>query len=131
MKIELKKKPQNVKIVSGFPGFGLVGIISSEYLIDHLGAEKIGSVWFSEMNAMIAIHESKVVEPFGVFYSKKHNLVILHAVTNIAGIEWKIADVVMELSRKLKAKEIVCIEGIGAMKKKPSGKYYFYSKKTF
>ena len=69
MKIDLKKKPQNVTIVGGFPGFGLVGTISSEYLIDHLQAEKIGSIWFSEMTPMLAIHESKVVEPFGVFYS--------------------------------------------------------------
>ena len=131
MKIELTKKPQNVVILGGFPGFGLVGTITSEYLIDHLQAEKIGSVWFSEMNAMIAIHDSKIVEPFGIFYSKKYNLVIFHAITNVAGLEWKIAMAIQDLSRKLKAKEIICIEGVGGMPgKKSTGKYYYYSNKN-
>jgi uncharacterized protein len=131
MKIELTKKPQNVIILGGFPGFGLVGTISSEYLIDHLGAEKIGSVWFSEMNAMIAIHDSKIVEPFGIFYSKKYNLVIFHAITNVAGMEWKIAVAMQDLATKLKAKEVLCIEGVGGMPgKKSTGKYYYYSNKN-
>ncbi len=131
MKIELTKKPQNVVILGGFPGFGLVGTITSEYLIDHLQAEKIGSVWFSEMNAMIAIHDSKIVEPFGIFYSKKYNLVVFHAITNVAGLEWKIAMAMQELASKLKAKEIICIEGVGGMPgKKSTGKYYYYSNKN-
>jgi uncharacterized protein len=129
MKIDLKKKPQNVTIVGGFPGFGLVGTISSEYLIDHLQAEKIGSIWFSEMTPMLAIHESKVVEPFGVFYSKKYNLVILHAITNVAGMEWKIAVAVGELYKKLKAKEIICIEGVGSVGGKGGEDYYYYTNK--
>jgi uncharacterized protein len=130
MKIDLKKKPQNVTIIGGFPGFGLVGTISSEYLIDHLDAEKIGSVWFSEMSPMIAIHESKIVEPFGIFYSKKYNLVILHAITNVAGVEWKIAKVVEELFKKFKAKEVICIEGVGGIAKRMEGNYYYYSNKN-
>jgi uncharacterized protein len=127
MKIDLKKKPQNVTIIGGFPGFGLVGTISSEYLIDHLQAEKIGSIWFSEMTPMLAIHESKVVEPFGVFYSKKYNLVILHAITNVAGMEWKIAEIVERLYKTLKAKEIICIEGVGSVGGKPGKEYYYYT----
>ncbi len=131
MKIELAKKPQNVTILGGFPGFGLVGTITSEYLIDHLQAEKIGSVWFSEMNAMIAIHDSKIVEPFGIFYSKKYNLVIFHAITNVAGMEWKIASAMQDLSKKLKAKEIICIEGVGGLPgKKSAGKQYYYSNRN-
>ncbi len=130
MKIDLKKKPQNVTIIGGFPGFGLVGTISSEYLIEHLGAEKIGSVWFSEMNPMIAIHESKIVEPFGVFYSKKHNIVILHAITNVAGVEWKIANVVSELSKTFKAKEVICVDGVGSPTGKTNKNYYYYTNKN-
>jgi len=131
MKIELTKKPQGVTILGGFPGFGLVGTISSEYLIDHLQAEKIGSVWFSEMNAMIAIHDSKVVEPFGIFYSKKYNLVIFHAITNVAGMEWKIATAMQDLAKTLKAKEVICIEGVGGLPgKKSANKQYYYSNKN-
>jgi len=130
MKIDLNIKPQNVTIVGGFPGFGLVGTISSEYLIDHLAAKKIGSIWFSEMTPMIAIHESKIVEPFGIFYSKQYNLIILHAITKVAGMEWKIADAVQELCKILKAKEVVCVEGVGSLGGKTQGDYYYYTNKN-
>lgn len=125
MKIELLKKPTNVTVVGGFPGFGLVGTITTEYLMDHIDdVEKIGYIWFNEMNPLIAIHEGDVVDPLGIFYSKKYNLVLLHAVTNVNGVEWKLAEAVTQLSKLLKAKEVVCIEGIGAMKKVSNKVFY-------
>ena len=36
MKIELSTKPKSPTIIGGFPGFGLVGMIATEYLINHL-----------------------------------------------------------------------------------------------
>jgi len=130
MKIELYKKPQNVTIIQGFPGFGLVGTITTEYLIDHLGdVEKIGYIWFNEMNPLIAIHEGNVIDPLGIFYSKKYNLVMLHAVTNVNGVEWKLADAVGQVSTILKAKEVICIEGVGAAKE-VTGNVYYISKKN-
>ena len=65
MKIELYKKPKNVTIIEGFPGFGLVGTITTEFLIDHLKAEKIGRVFFQDLAPLIAVHEGKIVEPIG------------------------------------------------------------------
>ncbi len=125
MKIELSKKPQGVTIVGGFPGFGLVGTITTEYLMDHIeDVQKIGYIWFNEMNPLIAIHEGSVVDPLGIFYSKKYNLVLLHAVTNITGVEWKLAEAVSQVSKLLKAKEVVCIEGIGAMQKVSNNVFY-------
>ncbi|MBW2965235.1 PAC2 family protein [Candidatus Woesearchaeota archaeon] len=44
MKVVLKEKPKNPIIIDGFPGFGLVGTISTEYLINELGAKPIGSI---------------------------------------------------------------------------------------
>ncbi|MCD4759614.1 PAC2 family protein [archaeon] len=130
MKIELLKKPQNVKIIEGFPGFGLVGTITTEYLMDHLDdVEKIGNIWFNEMNPLIAIHGGAVIDPLGIFYSKKYNLVLLHAVTNVTGVEWKLAEAIKEVAIKLKAKELICIEGVGALTKVVgNGKIYFISK---
>jgi predicted ATP-grasp superfamily ATP-dependent carboligase len=125
MKIELLKKPQGVIIVGGFPGFGLVGTITTEYLMDHIeDIEKIGYIWFNEMNPLIAVHEGNVVDPLGIFYSKKYNLVLLHAVTNIGGVEWKLADAVAQVSKLLKAKEVICIEGIGAAQKVSGNVFY-------
>ena len=45
MKIELSKKPKNCTLIEGFPGFGLVGTIATEYLLEHLQTEKIGKIF--------------------------------------------------------------------------------------
>ena len=81
MEVKLWKKPKNCTIIEGFPGFGLVGTIASEFLIEHLKTEQIGKILFDDMPAMVAIHENKVVEPLGIFYNQKYNIVILHAIT--------------------------------------------------
>ena len=72
MEIELKKRPKNATIIEGFPGFGLVGTITTEFLIDHLNAERIGSIWLSEMDPVVAVHGKDIIEPIGLFYSKKY-----------------------------------------------------------
>ena len=36
MRIELKKRPKRVTILEGFPGFGLVATIATEFLIQQL-----------------------------------------------------------------------------------------------
>ena len=127
MKITLNKKPKNPIILEGFPGFGLVGTIASEFLIDHLKTEKIGSIRVKGMPAMIAIHEGKVVDPIGIFYNKKYNIVIIHGVTGVQGLEWKIIEAVMKLADQLKAKEIVGLEGIGSTVPSEESKAFFYS----
>ncbi len=130
MKIELTEKPQGVTIIEGFPGFGLVGTISTEFLLDHLEVKKIGYIWFSEMNPMVAVHDKKVIDPLGIFYNKKNNLVILHALTNVNGLEWKLAEVIDGLAKKLRAKEVISLEGVGALGKagKSAGAYFYSSK---
>ena len=114
MEIKLWKKPKNVILIEGFPGFGLVGTIATEFLMDHLKTEMIGKIFFDDMPPMIAIHDGKIVEPLGIFYNKEYNLTILHAVTASAGLEWKISEVVFELAKMLTAKEIICLEGVGS-----------------
>lgn len=133
MKIELLKKPKGVTIIEGFPGFGLVGTISTEFLLDHLDTELIGKIWVSEMPAIAAIHQSKVVQPLSVHYNKKYNLVIVHGITATQGIEWKIADALLNIAKELSAKEIISLEGIGSNKMaagKPNVFYYCSRSKT-
>ena len=92
MKIELTEKPKNPIIIEGFPGYGLVGTIATEFLIKHLNAKKIGKIWSDELLPIAAVHESKIVEPLGIFYVKKHNLIIIHALSAVRGLEWKISE---------------------------------------
>jgi len=114
MELILEKKPKNVKIIEGFPGFGLVSTIATEYLIGHLDADQIGKITIEELPPIVAVHSAEVIDPVGIFYSKKYNLVILHALTSVNGYEWQIAKKVEELAKQLGAKEVICIEGVGS-----------------
>ena len=127
MKITLKKKVKNPTIIEGFPGFGLVGTIATEYLLEHLDCEQIGKFWFEELPATIAIHSGKVVDPIGLFYNKKHNILIVHAILTTTNIEWKIAEMVEDLVKQTNAKEIICLEGVGSTGAETESKTFYYT----
>ncbi len=130
MNIELTEKPKNPIIIEGFPGFGLVGTIVTEFLIKHLNAKRIGKIWSDEFLPIAAVHESKIIEPLGIFYSKKYNIVILHALSAVKGLEWKIAKSLIELADILKAKEIISLEAIGSEDQSGTRTFYFTTKES-
>ncbi len=127
MEVILRKKPKNATIIEGFPGFGLIGTIVTEYLIDHLETESIGTIYSEDIPPMIAVHKGGIVQPIEIFYNKKFNLVLLHVVTNPAGLEWSFGDAVMKLAEMVDAKEIVSIEGVGTNEIEETPKTYYYS----
>ena len=79
------------------------------------------------MPATIAIHDCKVVEPLGIFYNKKYNLILLHAITASSGMEWKLSEMVVDLAKQLNAKEIVSLEGVGSSEETTTSRVFFYS----
>ncbi len=125
MKLVLTKKPKNVTIIEGFPGFGLIGTIAIEFLMDHLETEKIGTIEMDEVPAMIAIHQSKVIEPVSLHYNKEHNLVLVHAINIGKNTGWKLAEMIEQLALELSAKEVVSLEGVGSPN--PGNKVFYYS----
>ena len=127
MQLKFTKKPKNCRLIEGFPGFGLVGTIASEFLLEHLKFEQIGKIIFNEMPATVAIHEGKLVEPLGIFYCKKYNLVLLHAITASSGIEWQLSEIVLEIAKQLKIKELICLEGVGSSEETMASRVFFYS----
>ena len=129
MKLSLKKKPKNPLIIEGFPGFGLIGTIATEYLIDHLDCELIGRYWFEDLPATIAIHQEKIVNPIGIFYNKENNLVIIHSISGSTGVEWKAADFILNLAKELGAKEIISLEGVGSPTMTGESKVFYYVNK--
>lgn len=130
--IDLKEKPKNSIIIEGFPGFGYVSTIATEFLIKHLDAKKIGKIIISSITPLAAIHNSKIMDPIEIYYAKKENIVLLRALTNVTGSEWEIGAAIQELTKTLKAKEIISIEGIAAEEnedKEPEVYYYTNQKK--
>lgn len=122
MRLELKQKPQNPIIIQGFPGFGLIGTIATEFLIEHLDAKPIGEFIYDELPPTIAVHQGKLVKPMEVFYAKKQNIIILHTIIAAKGVEWKMTELIVDMIKKLKAKKIICLEGVMS----PNGEEVFY-----
>ncbi len=129
MEIHLRSTPKNVTVIEGFPGFGLVGSIVTEFLVNHLNTEKIGSVFIPKMSPIIAIHNKEIVEPVSIYYNEKYNLIIFHIVTVAKGIEWELADAITKVSEELNARQIVCIEGVNSNVVSDKPDVFYYSNK--
>jgi len=127
MKLELREKPKNPVIIEGFPGFGLIGTITTEFLIEQLKAKQIGTVQVDEVPAMVAIHDGNVVNPIGVFYDKNTNIVIVHVVTSVQGIEWELTEVIAQLARELEAKEVISLEGVASGQPTEKSDCFYYA----
>jgi uncharacterized protein len=127
MELKLNKTCKNPVIIQGFPGFGLVGTITTEYLIQKLECELIGNYWFEKLPATIAIHDGKVIHPLGIYHNPKYNLVIVHSITASVGIEWEIAQLMRQLAEQCEAKEIISLEGVSAMEASEESKAFYYA----
>jgi uncharacterized protein len=126
MRLILTKKPKNVTIIEGFPGFGLIGTIATEFLLEHLQTEKIGIVEIDDIPAMVAIHQNKVIEPISIHYNKANNMVLVHAINIGKNMGWKVAEVICQLAKELTAKEIISLEGVGSPTAE-AGRVFYYS----
>jgi uncharacterized protein len=121
-------KPKNVTVIEGFPGFGLVGTIVTGFLVDHLKCELLEQKYFEEMAPTVAIHGGKVVEPIGVYYNKKQNIIIIHSIMSPMGLEWKAAEFVSHVCKDYGAKEIITIEGVGTQGEAATQKAFYYTR---
>ena len=83
MEIVLNKKPEGCTLIEGFPGFGLVGTIVTEYLVEHLKCEMIGEFVYDELPATVAIHKGSLIHPMSLYYNEKYNLLILHTILDV------------------------------------------------
>ena len=129
MQIELKEKPKKgATIIEGFPGFGLVSTIATEFLIDHLDAKFIGKFASEKIPAIVALHKGQIIEPIGIFYDERNNIVIVRAIANVNGMEWEITESIKALAEEIRAKEIISIEGISSDQKPPEPEAFFFTK---
>jgi len=128
MKIELTEKPKKgAVIIEGFPGFGLVSTIVTEFLIDHLNARQIGRIESDKIQPIVAIHKGGIVDPLGIFYDKKNNIVFVRAISPVNNLEWEITEQMTKFCKEIDAKEIISIEGIGSDTKPPEPEAFYYS----
>jgi uncharacterized protein len=119
-------KPKNVRVIEGFPGFGLVGTITTGFLVDHLKCDLLEQKYFEDIAPTVAVHGGKVVEPIGVYYNKKHNIIIIHSIMSPLGLEWKAAEFVARVCKDYGAKELITIEGVGTQGEATEQRAFYY-----
>ena len=127
MDIKLKHEIKDVTVISGFPGFGMVGTIATEFLIEHLKTEHFGRIILDKMPAVIAIHDGEIIEPFALYYNKEYNLLILHSIFGQPGTEWKIAEAINQLCQQISCKEIISLEGVGTNSDSEESKSFYFT----
>lgn len=130
LELKLKIKPKNPVIIEGFPGFGFVATIAVEYLLDHLKMHSIGTMWSPRLAPMAFVHNKRVVQPLEIFHNDKYNIIVLEAVAGVQGMEWEVADALLELYKKVNAKEIISIEGVGSPIERKEPMAYYYANKA-
>ena len=126
MKVKVKRIPKGATIIEGFPGFGLVGTITTEFLINHLEMKEIGSLVLKNQEAMVALHEGKLIKPITFYYNKKYNIVVVHSIAPGKGREWDISGVILEMATKAEAKQIISIEGVMSQTPESPNQNVFY-----
>ncbi len=124
---EISKKVKAPTVIEGFPGFGLVSTIATGYMIDHLKFEQIGKYWFEEGQPSIAIHDCHLIDPVGVYYNKKYNIVVVHSISPAINMEWRAADIVLDVARQVGAKEIITLEGVGSQEADQARGFFYTS----
>jgi predicted ATP-grasp superfamily ATP-dependent carboligase len=124
----IDKKPEKPIIIEGFPGFGFVSTIATEFLIRHLNAKPIGRIVSDKLMPIAAVHKSEVIYPLEIFYDKKTNIMIVQAVTPVEGMEWRLADAIVDLANEVNAKEVIGLEGVASTTETDNGVFFYCNK---
>jgi uncharacterized protein len=115
MHIEINRQIKSPIIIVGFPGVGLIGPIVTEFLIEHMKTEQVGSFVYDDLAPMVPIHKGKMVHPMSVHYSAQHNTLIIYTILNLQKGEWPVARAIAQLAKDVGAKEVLCIDGATAI----------------
>ena len=77
IRIVKRVKLKNPTLIEGLPGLGLVGTIAASYLVEKLNMDLLGYIRSPSFPPLVAIHDFTPMYPVRLYYSKKHNLIVL------------------------------------------------------
>jgi uncharacterized protein len=125
--MELFEQPQKSRVISGFPGFGLIGTITTEFLMEHLETRQIGRILLEGLPSTLAIHQGKMMDPIGIYYNENFNIVIIRGMLPATGQEWQLSEEIEKVIEKLNPYEIINVEGVVSQAQEDESKVYYYS----
>ena len=110
---EKKAGLKNPILIEGLPGFGLVGTIAASYLVDKLKMKPYGYITSNKFPPLIAIHEYTPEYPIRMYFSKKHNLIVLLSefIIPLSSVK-ELSDTIFDFSKKKNVKKIVSLGSI-------------------
>ena len=111
--IDNKLKLNEPILIAGFPGPGLVGSISTNYIIDKLDMRQIACIESPFIVPGVIYTGGKLRHPFRLYANKQGNICVLvcEAPILIQGI-YSVLDTVMKWSINNGIKEVLVLEGI-------------------
>ena len=111
--VQRKKKLNSPILVAGFPGAGLVGSISTSYIIDKLHMNQIACVESEFIVPGVIYAEGKLRHPFRLYSNDEGNVCVLVCEAPImAHGMYSVLDTVVKWALNNKVKEVLVLDGI-------------------
>ena len=112
--VQAKKKLNSPTLIAGFPGAGLVGSISTSYIINKLHMNQIACVESEFIVPGVIYAEGKLRHPFRLYSNEEGNVCVLvcEAPIIIQGM-YSVLNTVMKWALNNKVKEVIVLDGIG------------------
>jgi uncharacterized protein len=108
-----KKNLDKPTLIAGFPGPGLVGSISTNYIIDNLKMRQIACIESESISPGVIYVGGKLRHPFRLYANEKGNICIAvcEAPIMINGIRL-VMDILMKWSLENDVREVIVLDGI-------------------
>jgi uncharacterized protein len=108
-----KKNLDKLTLIAGFPGPGLVGSISTNYIIDNLKMRQIACIESESISPGVIYVGGKLRHPFRLYANEKGNICIAvcEAPIMINGIRL-VMDILMKWSLENDVREVIVLDGI-------------------
>jgi uncharacterized protein len=111
--VQGKKKLHSPILIAGFPGPGMVGSISTSYIINKLHMNQIACVESEFIVPGVIYAEGKLRHPFRLYSNERGNVCVLvcEAPVMIQGI-YSVLDTVMKWALHNNVREVIVLDGI-------------------
>ncbi len=111
-------KLKNPVLLVGFPSPGLVGSISAVHLTEGDDFKLVGYIWGDNFAPVAAVHDYSLMPPVRIMASEEKNLIVVLSEISIPlSATAKVAEAIVEVAKKFKAKEIAVMSSINETSK--------------
>lgn len=125
------EKFNNPLVITGFQGVGLVGTLSAQYIVNKLKLEQIGHIISEELPPLAILVNGSLMHPIRIFSNKDRSLIIIESELPIPRkLVYKMSNEIVNWVKKIKARGLVCFEGIGVPPEEKDNKIDVFSIST-